>query len=169
MPVLQCVYENCTYKTDNLSEAFAAAVLEQLKMHERAKHAAAPDTKPHKLKIDPPKLDVGATPEEWQSFKRQWAMYKSGTLLPAGQVSTALFYCCSEGLRLDIMRDLQDDVAAMAEADLLAHLKRLAVKEESILVQRIRFCLVFQVLVSHTGTVRFVCVARPCSSSLLGW
>ena len=138
MPFLQCVYENCTYKTDNLSEAFAAAVLEQLKMHERAKHAAAPDTKPHKLKIDPPKLDVGATPEEWQSFKRQWAMYKSGTLLPAGQVSTALFYCCSEGLRLDIMRDLQDDVAAMAEADLLAHLKRLAVKEESILVQRIR-------------------------------
>ena len=138
MPFLRCAFPDCQYKTDDLSEAFAAALLEQLKMHERASHTAAPESKPHKLKIDPPKLDVGATPEEWQSFRRQWDMFKSGTLLPREQLATALFYCCSEGLRLDIMRDTQDDVAAMEEAELLAHLKRLAVKEESILVQRIK-------------------------------
>ena len=138
MPFLRCAFPDCQYKTDDRSEAFAAALLEQLKMHERASHTAAPESKPHKLKIDPPKLDVGATPEEWQSFRRQWDMFKSGTLLPREQLATALFYCCSEGLRLDIMRDTQDDVAAMEEAELLAHLKRLAVKEESILVQRIK-------------------------------
>ena len=138
MPFLKCAFPDCRYVTDNLSEAFAAALLEQLKMHERAVHTAAPVPQPHKLKIDPPKLDVGATPEEWQSFKRQWAMYKSGTLLSDEQVATALFYCCTEGLRLDIMRDMQDDVAAMTETVLLTHLKRLAVKEESILVQRIK-------------------------------
>ena len=134
MPFLTCAFPECHWKTDDLSEAFASALLEQLKMHERASHAAAPQSKPHKLKIDPPKLDVGASPEEWQSFKRQWSMYKSGTLIPVEQVATALFYCCSEGLRLDVMRDLQDDVAKMTEENLLANIKRLAVKEESILV-----------------------------------
>ena len=41
-------------------------------------------------------------------------------------------------LRTDIMRDLRQDVATMAEADLLAAIKRLAVKDESILVHRIK-------------------------------
>ena len=38
----------------------------------------------------------------------------------------------------DIMRDLQADVSSMSETDLLAAIKRLAVKEESTLVHRIR-------------------------------
>ena len=41
-------------------------------------------------------------------------------------------------LPTDIMRDLQGDVANMAEADLLSAIKRLAVKDESTLVQRIK-------------------------------
>ncbi len=36
------------------------------------------------------------------------------------------------------MRDLRDDVANMAEVDLLAAIKRLAVKDESTLVHRIK-------------------------------
>ena len=36
------------------------------------------------------------------------------------------------------MRGLRQDVATMAEADLLAAIKRLAVKDESILVHRIK-------------------------------
>ncbi|CAG2250790.1 unnamed protein product [Mytilus edulis] len=51
---------------------------------------------------------------------------------------TALFYCCDTNLRTDIMRDLQGDVASMIETDLLKAIKRLAVKEESTLVQRIK-------------------------------
>ena len=51
---------------------------------------------------------------------------------------TALFYCCNTDLRTDIMRDLRQDVATMAEGDLLAAIKRLAVKDESILVHRIK-------------------------------
>ena len=138
MPSLNCPFPDCKWKTDDLPDTFASALLEQLKMHERASHTAAPTPKPHKLNIDPPKIDVGASPEEWQSFIRQWTMYKNGTLIPVEQVATALFYCCSEGLRLDIMRDLQDDVAKMTEKELLENIRRLAVKEESILVQRIK-------------------------------
>ena len=65
-------------------------------------------------------------------------MYKIGMAITNNVLSTALFYCCNTDLRTDIMRDLRQDVATMAEADLLAAIKRLAVKGEGILVHRIK-------------------------------
>jgi len=65
-------------------------------------------------------------------------MYKVGMAITANMLSTALFYCCDQDLQTDIMRDLREDVANMPEADLLAAIKRLAVKDESTLVHRIK-------------------------------
>ena len=65
-------------------------------------------------------------------------MYKTGRSIPDNMCSTALFHCCDDDLMSDLMRDVQDDVSGMAEADLLAAIKRLAVKEESTLVHRIK-------------------------------
>ena len=59
-------------------------------------------------------------------------MYKVGMAIADNILSTALFYCCSQDLRTDIMRGLQLDVAKMAEADLLAAIKRLAVKKREL-------------------------------------
>ena len=44
----------------------------------------------------------------------------------------------------DIMRDLQADVSSMPETDLLAAIKRLAVKQESTLVHRMRLSKMIQ-------------------------
>ena len=71
-------------------------------------------------------------------------MYKTGMTIPVAQAPTALFYCCSDDLRTDVMRDLRCDVAGMPEADLLAAIRRLAVKEESILVHRIKLSKMVQ-------------------------
>ena len=87
-----------------------------------------------KLNIDPPRVSVGNNAEEWVSFCRQWDMYKAGALIPDSQAPTALFYCCSEDLRSDILRDLRTDPAKMSEKDLLGVIKKLSVREESILV-----------------------------------
>ena len=65
-------------------------------------------------------------------------MYKTGMAIPNAMCATALFHCCDEDLMNDLMRDLQEDVSLMTEVDLLAVIKRLAVKEESTLVHRIR-------------------------------
>ena len=40
-------------------------------------------------------------------------------------IYTALCYCCDNDLRTDLIRDLQRDVAAIVEADLLSAIKRL--------------------------------------------
>ena len=65
-------------------------------------------------------------------------MYKIGMAITDNVLPTTLFYCCNTDLRTDIMPDLRQDVATMAEADLLAAIKRLAVKDESILAHPIK-------------------------------
>ena len=71
-------------------------------------------------------------------------MYKAGALIPDSQAPTALFYCCSEDLRSDILRDLRTDPAKMSEKDLLGVIKKLSVREESILVQRMKLSKMVQ-------------------------
>ena len=138
MPIINCPIEDCKWKSDNLDNALAVILGQQLQMHEKAVHTACTQVNSQKLKIDPPKMGVGASPEDWESFKRQWSMFKTGTNVPQHQVSIALFHCCSEGLKQDIMRDVQFDIGTMSETDLLGEIKRLAVKEESILVHRMK-------------------------------
>ena len=137
MVIIKCPYEDCPWQSENLDGAFAAVIAQQLAMHDKAAHSKPAPTS-QKLNIDPPKIGVGASPEDWQAFCRQWAMYKTGTAICTPQAATALFYCCSEELRLDIMRDTRADVSLMPEDDLLAEIKRLSVREESILVHRMK-------------------------------
>ena len=144
MPKIKCPIADCTWESEDLDGAWAAVVNQQLQMHDKNVHSQTSTQVPQvpqvksKLKLDPPRINVGASPEEWDSFKRQWAMYKQGTLLDATQIATALFYCCSNDLRQDIMRDIRSNIANLPENDLLAEIKRLAVKEENILVHRMK-------------------------------
>ena len=137
MPSITCPVDGCTWQSQDLGDAFAAILLTSLQMHNQAVHspAAAPPTK---LKLKPPTVGAGCNPDQWSAFTRQWGMYKTGMALTNDQRSTALFYCCEDDLKTDLMRDLQGDVATMCEADLLAAIKRLAVKDESVLVHRIK-------------------------------
>ena len=145
MPIIKCPF-GCGWESDNLSDAFAAVLAQQLSMHDKAKHSglAQATAVPQKLKIDPPQIGLNATPEEWDGFCRQWSMYKTGTVIATPQVATALFYCCNEDLRMSIMRDTRQDVALMPETILLETIKRLAVRDESILVHRMKLARMVQ-------------------------
>lgn len=138
MPVLQCPIDGCNWKSQDLDEAFAAALTTALQIHDRTVHPPLAQPSTHKLKLDPPSIATGCDPDQWSAFTRQWKMYKTGMAITDNVLPTALFYCCDPYLRTDIMRDLQGDVASMLETDLLKAIKRLAVKEESTLVQRIK-------------------------------
>ncbi|CAG2199921.1 unnamed protein product [Mytilus edulis] len=122
MPVLQCPIDDCNWKSQDLDEAFAAALTTALQIHDR------PPTSGSTLQ------DVIQTNVQ-HSTDMQWKMHKTGMTIRDIVLPTALFYCCDTNLRTDIMRDLQGDVASMIETDLLKAIKRLAVKEESTLVQ----------------------------------
>ena len=142
MPKIKC--PACEYETQDLEVALAAALNTQLAAHIQASHAPhvpnAPQVDPQrrKLKVDPPTIGVDCNPEQWSSFVRLWKMYKASSAIHADSVSTALFYCGSEELRNDILKDIQDDISTMSEDDLLKAMKRLAVIEESTLAQRLK-------------------------------
>ena len=141
MPTLECPVEGCDWQSQDLDAAFAAAMTAALQIHDRTVHqpqaqpatAAAP-----KLKLDPPTIAAGCDPDQWSAFTRQWEMYKVGMAIAQNVIPTALFYCCDSDLRTDIMRDQRGNITNMPEADLMNVIKRLAVKDESTLVQRIK-------------------------------
>ena len=151
---LTCPVQACTWESQDLPIELAGALTSALQLHGSTAHAVA--TAPAavvpqqqtRLKLDPPKIGLACDPDQWSSFTRQWTMYKVGMAISATMIPTALFSCCKDDLRTFIMRDTREDVATMPEADLIAIIKRLAVKEESILVHRIKLGKITQ----PTGT-----------------
>ncbi len=104
MPVLQCLIDGCNWKSQDLDEAFAAALTTALQIHDRTVHPPLAQPSTHKLKLDPPSIATGCDPDQWSAFTRQWKMYKTGMAITDNVLPTALFYCCDPYLRTDIMR-----------------------------------------------------------------
>ena len=132
MPAINCPVKGCTWKSHDLDKAFAATLLKALDMHDSTVHAVPIQAVPHKLKLDAPSLAVCCDPDQWSAFTRQWDMYKVGMGISATVLPSALFSCCNNDLRTDIMREASSDVATMAEKDLLFAIKRLAVYPDDI-------------------------------------
>ena len=137
MPTVECPVDGCDWESQDLGVEFAAALTAALQIHDKAAHPAVHQAPP-KLKLESPSIAAGCDPDQWSAFTRQWNMYKAGMSIADNVIPTALFYCCDADLRTNLMRDIQGDVAQMAEADLLGAIKRLAVKDESTLVHRIK-------------------------------
>ena len=128
----------CAWESQDLPQEFADALGEQLAIHRQVTHPInAAASVPQKIKLDPPKIGLEYNQEQWSSFERQWGMYKLGMAIPENMVNTALFYCCSDELRADILRDIHEDLSTKSEDELLTAIKCLAVKERGILAQRL--------------------------------
>ena len=139
---LTCPIDSCTWRSQELPDTFVDALTKALDMHNKSAHESpvqpATQAASQPLKLKPPSISAGCTPDQWSSFTRQWTMYKTGVAISSSLCATALFYCCDQELMNDLMRDIRGDVSSMSEVDLLAAIKRLAVKEESNLVHRIK-------------------------------
>ena len=135
-----CPFNGCDYKTPDLpSDSPLQMHITLMEIHSK-NHQSGTSKKSRKpLKIDPPSISAGRDNDQWFSFQEQWGVYKRGAELEADQCATALFHCCDAELRNDLIRDLQQrQVDSIPETELLAAIKRLAVKEEGVLVHRIK-------------------------------
>ena len=77
MVVIECSVPNCTFTTDDVSEALAIALLSNHNLAHRnlaptVADAAPAPTAPRGPKLERPKVDVGVTIEEWNVFMRRW-------------------------------------------------------------------------------------------------
>ena len=135
MPVHRCPYPDCTYATEDVSDALA---VEYFAIH-RSAHAA-PAATATQLKQKPPKIDRptiadGSSEEVWNAFKTRWTMFKGGTQLTAEETLQQLFECCEKTLGDAILKGYPNPLQG-TEQDLMDAIKKLAVIPVSRVVRR---------------------------------
>ena len=135
MPIRRCPFQNCTFATEDVSDALAA---EYFAIH-RTEHAVTAVTpaplKQKPPKIDRPRIDTGSSEEVWNTFNTRWTMFKRGTTFTEGETVQQLFQCCSEDLGDAIIKGYPS-AASGTEQDLFEVIKKLAVVPVARVVRR---------------------------------
>ena len=118
-------------------------LLRLLDIHERTAHPApAPATAPMATgvkaeKVKRPVISASGTSEEWTYFTQRWSEYKQATHLTGLDTIFQLLECCDETLRKDLSRSY-NNLTSYDETTLLGHIKSLAVRQENVMVARLR-------------------------------
>ena len=128
--IMECEWDGCQYVTKEYEPAVA---MEQLKLHDKRQHtqamggSTAEDSR-NKVKFPQPKVDLGQSLEEWETFLTRWAEYKKQMKVDTGIVSGQLISCTSNELETSLRRILGENLYDEAEAVLLREMKQLVVK-----------------------------------------
>jgi len=88
-------------------------------------------------KVRHPTTSSAGTSEDWSYFLSRWADYKSTTKLAGKELIIQLLECCNENLRNDLTRAQGGTLTDKPEADVLAAIRQLAVREENTMVARV--------------------------------
>ena len=141
LPVdVKCPVDSCEYRP-NVSDATLAATL--LTIHAQSQHVAMPAPS-HAAgatakveKISRPTVDEGISLEDWLYFEQRWQEYKDATRVAGLDLIYQLLDCCNpDGLRKNLVRVHRDTLASCNEYELLANIKKLAVRTENAMVAR---------------------------------
>jgi hypothetical protein len=87
MVVVECSVPQCDFKTNDVSEALAIALLSN---HGLAHQNTVPvvSTQPAPTfqgpKLEQPKIDVGVSTEDWNVFVRRWEVFRTGSGIELG-------------------------------------------------------------------------------------
>ena len=97
MVVIERSVPNCTFTTDDVSEALAIALLSNhnlahCNLAPTVADAAPAPTAPRGPKLERPKVDVGVTIEEWNVFTRRWEVFNDAS------APSQLFQCAGAEL-----------------------------------------------------------------------
>jgi hypothetical protein len=127
---VQCPIADCDYETGDLDAAIVAALLTT---HGHT-HAAGAAAKVEKVRR--PSIKAAGSSEEWEYFLSRWTEYCDATKVGGKDKVIQLLECCEDTLRKDVTRTAGGSLAEKSEGDVLAAIKKLAVREEQIMVAR---------------------------------
>ena len=141
LPVdVQCPVDNCEYRP-NVSDATLAATLLTIQAQSQHVAMAVPshaDGATAKVeKISRPTVDEGISPEDRLYFEQRRQEYKDATRVAGLDLIYQLLDCCNpNGLRKNLVIVHRDTLASCNECELLANIKKLAVRTENAMVAR---------------------------------
>ena len=141
-PVPTCEYStpaglstyDLVYRDIELHTQFAHAELRQLQ-HPSGHQSTASSVKADKLPR--PNIGEGSTDSDWIYFSDQWERYKRSTGLQGQAAVDQLWACCSETLARTVYDSGGNN--SSSETDLLAAIKKLAVRAQNKLVNVTNF------------------------------
>ena len=135
MPEVACPIPGCEYKTPDLEAAIVAALITA----HSATHppvAAAPVASAKIERVRRPTISAAGTSADWSYFQSCWKDYVDATKVDGRDRVIQLLECCDEPLRKDLTRSC-GSLTDKTEADVLAAIRKLAVREERTMVARV--------------------------------
>ena len=135
MVKLKCPFPDCTFEAENDEPVVTAALLN---IHAAAHTATAiaPSTSARADKLKRPSVLLAGTGEEWAYFVTRWNEYRDGTKLTGADIIAQLLECCDDDLRRDLTRAAGGTLTGKGEAEVLAAIKTLAVRQENMMLAR---------------------------------
>ena len=134
MPEIACPVPGCDYTTPDVDAVIVAALLTT---HGSTHPRAAGTVRTEGPKLARPTISSGGNGEDWEYFNTRWTEYKKAHRLKDTDVTLQLLECCDDLLRKDLTRSSGGSLTDKPEKDVLAAIKRLAIREESIMVARV--------------------------------
>ena len=119
---LKCPMPDCTYTTEDVTEAVAIALL-NAHMHSHTQSSTVKRSGP---KLDRPLIEAGATMEAWNVFERKWRMYKTGSHITDRDAALHLFQCAESALG-DALLKTDPDIVSKDVDEVLEQMRNLAV------------------------------------------
>ncbi len=132
MPIIQCPIEGCEYQTPDVESVVAAALITAHAISHQARNDSA-----HVEKVKRPTVSSAGTTQDWQYFKSRWNDYVRATRLKGTDKVIQLLECCDDQLRKDLTRNAGGTLTGKTEDEVLAAIRKLAVREENTMVARV--------------------------------
>ena len=134
MPAIPCPITGCAYSTPEEHPIELAIVLLQIHGKE---HDNDTRSNPKLERVKRPSISLSGTTEEWNYFISRWTEYKAATKVQGGEATLQLLECCDEPLRRDLTRSNGGALNNKIETEVLEAIRKLAVREENIMVLRV--------------------------------
>ena len=144
MPIFECSWTNCEYRTEDVEAAVAVQLLAlHTESHKVANPQPAQITTSAQEKPRRPLIESETTLERWNYFLSRWNRYK-GLANITENVQSHLLECVDDDLSLSLHRNYGDTINNLTEDQLLDEVKRLAVRGESTIISRVTLRRMFQ-------------------------
>jgi len=127
----------CSFKTDDVSEGLAIAVLNNHGLAHQPPHPAAPSAAPPATPpagVRGPQVDAGISTEDWNVFLRRWEVFRAGSG-DAASAPAQLFQCAGGALGDRLLKS-DSDAASRTLPELLQAMRALAVIPVTVSVLR---------------------------------
>ena len=141
MPKYKCPFPACEYETDDVADALAAVLIS---VHSTGTHTTTP-TAPTASnptakieKVRRPTISSAGSSEEWSYFLTRWHDYVEATKINGKDKVIQLLECCDEQLRKDLTRNAGGSLTNKTTDDVMAAIKKLAVRDENTMVARVQ-------------------------------